>query len=78
LPLLEGELTKVEEGETPSGKTIVTIGDWLLDNVPEIVEALARLFATPAVGKVMGRAGEETVNWVRQRFGEDRGARRGL
>ena len=69
VPILAGELTKTEENETPSSSTIITVGDWLLDNVPEIAEALTSLFATPAVGRVVGKAGEAAVNWVKQRFG---------
>lgn len=69
LPLLEGELTKIAEDETPSGKTIITVGDWLLDHVPEMKGALGRLFATSAVGRVVGRAGETAVHWIRERFG---------
>ncbi len=36
-------------------------GDFLIDNLPEIAEALATLFAAPAVGRVLGKAGQETV-----------------
>ncbi len=68
LKLLEGELTKTEEDEQPSASTITQVGDWLLDNVPDIAEAVAGLFATPAVGKVVGKAGEAAVTWVRKRF----------
>ncbi|MDQ5850570.1 MAG: CHAT domain-containing protein [Chloroflexota bacterium] len=67
--LLQGELTKTEEGETPSASTITQVGDWLLDNVPQIAEALLSLFATPAVGKVVGKAGEAAVGWAKKRFG---------
>lgn len=69
LQLLRGELSKVDESETPSASTITQIGDWLLDNLPELAEALTGLFATPAVGRVVGRAGESAVAWVRKRFG---------
>ncbi len=69
LQLLRGELTKVGENETPSASTITQIGDWLLDNLPELAETLAGLFATPAVGRVVGRAGESAVSWLRKRFG---------
>jgi len=67
--LLEGELTKTGEDETPSASTITMIGNWLLDNIPEIAEALASLFATPAVGRVIGKAGESAMEWVKARFG---------
>lgn len=67
--LLQSELTKTEADETPSASTIVRVGDWLLDNVPQIAEALASVFATPAVGKVVGKAGEAAVSWVKKRFG---------
>jgi hypothetical protein len=69
LKLLQGELTKTEEGETPSASTITQVGDWLLDNVPQIAEILTGLFATPAVGRVVGKAGEVAVEWVKKRFG---------
>jgi hypothetical protein len=69
LELLRGELTKTEESETPSANTIILVGNWLLDNVPEILEAVTSLFATPAVGRVIGKAGEVVVNWVKERFG---------
>jgi hypothetical protein len=69
MKLLEGELTKTEEGQSPSASAITQIGDWLLGNVPSVAEALASLFATPAVGKVVGKAGEAAVEWVRARFG---------
>jgi hypothetical protein len=69
LKLLQGELTKTEEGETPSASTITQVGDWLLDNVPQIAEILTSLFATPAVGRVVGKAGEVAVEWVKKRLG---------
>jgi hypothetical protein len=71
LKLLQGELTKTEEGETPSASTITQVGDWLLDNVPQIAEILTSLFATPAVGRVVGKAGEVAVEWVKKRFGRN-------
>jgi hypothetical protein len=67
--LLQGELTKTEPADMPSASTITQVGDWLLDNVPQIAEALTSLFATPAVGKIVGKAGEVAVTWVRDRFG---------
>jgi hypothetical protein len=66
--LLAGELTKTGDGEQPSASTITQIGNWLLDNLPPIAEALTGLFATPAVGRVIGRAGDAAVTWARQRF----------
>jgi hypothetical protein len=69
LELLQGELTKTEEGEAPSASTITRVGDWLLDNVPPMAEILAGLFATPAVGRVVGKAGQAAVDWVRRRLG---------
>ena len=69
MKLLQGELTKTDEDETPSANTITQVGNWLLDNVPAIAEALTSLFATPAVGKVVGKAGEVAVKWVKMRFG---------
>lgn len=72
MAVLEGELTKTEEDEVPSASTITMIGDWLLDNIPEMAEILASLFATPAVGKVVAKAGEAAVRWVKKRFGSER------
>jgi hypothetical protein len=68
LELLKAELTKTGENETPSASTITKIGDWLLDTLPSVGEALASVFATPAVGKVIGKAGEAAVSWVKSRF----------
>lgn len=68
--LLEGELTKTGEEEQPSAATITKVGDWLLENVPDIAEALAGVFATPAVGRVVGKAGGAAVEWVKERFGK--------
>jgi hypothetical protein len=70
LKLLHGELTKTEKDEKPSASTITQVGDWLLDSVPQIAEVLTSLFATPAVGKVVGKAGEVAVGWVKKRFGK--------
>jgi len=70
LKLLHGELAKTEKDEKPSASTITQVGDWLLDSVPQIAEVLTSLFATPAVGKVVGKAGEVAVGWVKQRFGK--------
>ena len=70
LKLLGGELTKTGEEETPSASTITQVGDWLLDSLPQIAEVLTGLFATPAVGRVVGKAGEVAVNWVKKRLGK--------
>ena len=67
--LLRGELAKVGDSDRPSANTIVQVGDWLLDNVPQLGVDLQRLFATPAVGRLLGRAGDETVVWAKERFG---------
>ena len=69
LQLLRGELTKTADGETPSAAAITLAGNWLLDNIPQIAEALTGLFATPAVARVVGKAGEAAVAWVKERFG---------
>jgi len=70
LKLLQGELTKTGEKETPSANTITQVGDWLLDNVPQMAEAVVGFFATPAVGKVIGKAGEAAINWAKNRLGQ--------
>ena len=69
IKLLQGELTKTDAKETPSATTITQVGDWLLDNVPSIAESVVGLFATPAVGKVVGKAGEVAIKWVKTRLG---------
>ncbi len=69
IKLLGGELKKSGENETPSASTITQVGDWLLDNVPQIAGSVVGLFATPAVGKIVGKAGEVAIKWAKQRFG---------
>ena len=69
IELLQGELTKTGEDDIPSATTITKVGNWLLENIPSIGESLAGLFVTPAVGKVIGKAGEVAVLWVKQQFG---------
>jgi hypothetical protein len=66
---LESELVKTGDDDQPNATVITTMGDLLLDNVPMIAEALISLFATPAVGRVVGKAGETAITWVRERFG---------
>jgi hypothetical protein len=69
LTQIETELLKTGKGETPNAAIITQMGDLLLDSVPQIADALTALFATPAVGRVVGVAGESTVAWVKRRFG---------
>jgi hypothetical protein len=66
---MEAELVKTGEDEIPNAGTITQIGDLLLDSVPQVAEALTSLFATPAVGRVVGKAGEAALKWVKTRFG---------
>jgi len=70
IKLLQGELTKTDPKDIPSASTITQVGDWLFDNVPSMAEAVVGLFATPAVGKVVGKAGEVAVKWVKERIGK--------
>ncbi|GAB4537289.1 MAG: hypothetical protein Kow0063_23820 [Anaerolineae bacterium] len=69
LAQIERELLKTGGDETPDAAIITQMGDLLLDSVPQLSEALARLFATPAVGRVAGKAGEAAVTWIKRRFG---------
>jgi hypothetical protein len=69
LAQIEQELLKTGQNETPNATTITQMGDLLLNSVPQIAEALASLFATPAVGRVVGKAGAAAVTWVKGRFG---------
>jgi hypothetical protein len=66
---LQGELTKTGKDETPDSNTITKASDWLLKNVPELTTALGELFGMPAVGRILAKTGEATIEWVRQRFG---------
>jgi hypothetical protein len=68
IEILQEELGKTGD-DVPSASTVARMGDWLLDNLPAIGEALGTLFALPAVGRVVGKAGEAAVKWVQQRFG---------
>lgn len=67
LEMLKEELSKTAEQETPTASTITRIGDWLLDNVPELAQAVTELFGLPAVAKVLGKAGEAAVDWWQER-----------
>jgi len=69
LERLQEELSKTAEGETPDADTITRIGDWLLENVPELAAALAELFGMAAVGRGLAKAGVAAVKWARERFG---------
>jgi len=68
IELLQEELTR-GDNETPNAGTITSMGDWLLTNLPTLSSALGALFALPAAGRVLARAGEPAVKWVQQRFG---------
>jgi hypothetical protein len=69
LERLQEELCKTGDDETPDADTITRIGDWLLENVPDIAKALTELFGMPAVGRVLAKAGRAAVDWARVRFG---------
>jgi CHAT domain-containing protein len=69
LAQIEQELLKTGQDETPNATTIIQMGDLLLNSVPQIAEVFASLFATPAVGRVVAKAGEAAVSWVKERFG---------
>jgi len=69
LETLKEELTKTGADEMPNASTITRVGDWLLDNVPELTQALTELFGMPAVGRVIAKAGDSAVAWLRRRFG---------
>ncbi len=67
--LLRGELSKTDEAESPNAGTITQTGDWLLDNVPALADPLVRMFADPAVAKVLVHAGPGAIAWAQQRLG---------
>ncbi len=69
LRLLRAELSKTGEAESPSAATITQAGDWLLDNVPALADPLVRMFADPAIAKVLVLAGPSAIAWAQQRLG---------
>ncbi|MEZ4714187.1 MAG: effector-associated domain EAD1-containing protein [Caldilineaceae bacterium] len=66
---LQSELTQADK---PDADEITKMGDWLLENVPQITQALSELFGMPAVGRVLAKAGGAAVEWTRQKFGNGR------
>ncbi len=69
LKLLAGELTKLGADEVPSASTITQVGGWLFETLPILRPALVDLFAQPAAGKALARAGDAAVQWARQHLG---------
>jgi len=65
--ILEEELAN--QGQAPDMSRVSRAVDWLLDNIPDMAEALLSFFANPAVGRIIGKAGSAGVEWVRKRFG---------
>lgn len=72
LRLLEGELAKTAPEEAPSASTITQVGDWLLEHVPPLWDALADLFSQPWAVQVMAKAGPSAVDWWTSRFKQRR------
>ena len=70
IQFLEEELLKIAPNEDPDGGTITRMGDWLLRSAPDLTPTLGELFALPAVVKVVGKAGDPTVAWVKKRFNQ--------
>jgi hypothetical protein len=68
IEILQEEVAKADD-DVPNAGTIIKMGDWLLNNLPAIGEALGTVFALPAIGRVVGKAGDAAVKWVQQRFG---------
>jgi hypothetical protein len=69
LRLLAGELGKTGERATPSASTITQVGDWLLDNVPPLHDAIVALFAAPPVLRALRRADAPLDTWLQRRIG---------
>ena len=61
---LEKQLSQ-KEGD-PSGDLIREAGNWLLENIPDISEALLSLFLPAPVGRIIARTGERTVKWLKE------------
>jgi hypothetical protein len=68
LRLLAGELSKTGPRETPSASTVTLVGDWLLDNVAPLHDALVALFAAPPVLRALGHADRPLGDWLARRF----------
>ncbi len=68
LDILQEELTKTGQDETPDAGTITKMGDWLMQNLPELAGAITGLFTTPAVGRVVAKAGEAAAQWWKNHF----------
>lgn len=69
LKLLAGELTKLGADEVPSASTITQVGEWLFETLPILRPTLIDLFAQPAAGRALAKAGDAAVQWARQRLG---------
>jgi hypothetical protein len=65
--LLEKELTKAEK--LPEQSIVQQAGEWLLDNLPDVLEAVVSLFASPAVGRVVAKGGESMIKWIKDKLG---------
>ncbi len=66
LEILHDELTKPDGA--PDGGLIVKAGDWLLQNLPALSEALGAFIALPAVGRALGEAGSTALDWAMRSF----------
>mgnify|MGYP002377123656 CR=1 FL=1 len=66
LEILRDELAKADGA--PDGDMLVKAGDWLLQNLPALTEALGAFFALPAVGRALGAAGQNAVAWAAKQF----------
>ncbi len=69
LETLQEELSKTDPKDEPDGDAIAKAGEWLLNNVPDLVQAVTELFGLPAVGRVLGKAGDSVIQWCKKRFG---------
>jgi hypothetical protein len=66
LEILRDELTNADAA--PDGDMLAKAGDWLLQNLPALTEALGAFFALPAVGRALGEAGSTALNWAVRSF----------
>jgi hypothetical protein len=66
LEILQDELAKADGA--PDGDMLVKAGDWLLQNLPALTEALGAFFALPAVGRALGEAGPTAISWAMRSF----------
>lgn len=63
LQTIESELQK--EDQPPSGDLIRSAGSWLVEQIPQMGQALISLFLPESVGRVLANSGSAVIEWIR-------------